>query len=55
MFSTNPITNFTFCVAFILSSTNAFNLDKGNILSCNKDLKKDPLKGRVLDTMSNFS
>ena len=34
MFSTHPEKNFCFKVALILSSANAFNLDKSKILSC---------------------
>ena len=39
MFSTIPKTNFNFSVTFVLSSANAFNLDKSKILSYGKELK----------------
>ena len=37
MFSNHPQNNFCFEVTFILSSTNAFNLDLSKILSFEKD------------------
>ena len=40
MFSTCPKTNFNFSVTFILSSTNAFNLDQSKNLLFGKELRE---------------